>query len=46
MVYGDAPTTQRFAELVAEYPTIWEDNGFVDIPEDKWIKLELRIDWQ
>lgn len=28
-VYGDATAMEQIAELVAEYPTIWESQGFV-----------------
>ena len=31
-IYGDTATVEQIAELVAEYPTIWESQGFVRIP--------------
>ena len=31
-IYGDTAIVEQIAELVAEYPTIWESQGFVRIP--------------
>ena len=46
MVYGDQPTRATFESLVNQFPTVWQDTGFVDIPEDKWMKLSLKSDWE
>jgi hypothetical protein len=29
-----------------EFPTIWTDIGFVDVPEDHWMRIPLRSDWE
>lgn len=34
MVYGDSKVTLFLADLVAEFPTIWKDKGFVKVPID------------
>lgn len=46
MVYGDSKATLSLADLVAEFPTIWKDEGFVKVPIDDWMKITLRDDWQ
>ena len=46
MVYGDAQATTALSDLVAEFPTIWQDEGFVKLPQDDWMKITLRDDWQ
>ena len=35
-----------FAELVEEFPSIWEDNGFATLPEENWMKIPLKSDWE
>ncbi len=34
-VYGDTVTIKQIADLVAEYPKIWESKGFVQIPSKR-----------
>ena len=34
-VYGDATAVEQIAELVVEYPTIWESQGFVRIAPER-----------
>ena len=34
-VYGDAAAIKQIADLLAEYPTIWESKGFVQIPLER-----------
>lgn len=34
-IYGDAAAIKQIADLVAEYFTIWESQGFVQIPPEK-----------
>lgn len=29
-----------------DFPTVWKDEGFVNLPEDDWMKITLRDDWQ
>ena len=38
--------TQALADLVGEHARIWVDTGFVKVPEDEWMRLPLRDDWQ
>ncbi len=45
-VYRDVTTVRQIAELVAEYPTIWESQGFVQIPLERWITLPLKPGWE
>lgn len=42
--YGHHP--QAFADIVQRYPQLWEDKGFVKVPEDEWMRIPLRTDWQ
>ena len=46
MVYGDAQARAQLADLVAEYPSVWKDEGFVKLPQEDWMQLTLRDDWQ
>jgi hypothetical protein len=33
--------------VVDEFPQVWKDTGsFVDIPEDEWMRIPLRSDWE
>ena len=45
IVYGDAGEVEQLEVLVNEFPTLWVDTGFVDIPQDDWMKIQLRDDW-
>lgn len=46
MVYGDSNNTKVLFDLVAEYPRLWNDEGFANIPEEDWMTILLRDDWQ
>ena len=46
MVYGNNNDTQLLTNLVNEFPTLWKDEGFAKVPENDWMKLTLRDDWQ
>lgn len=46
MVYGDPQVTRALSDLVAEFPQVWEDTGFVNVPKDEWMKIPLKKDWQ
>ena len=46
MVYGNRHNTQLLSNLVDEFPSVWKDKGFVNVPKDRWIKITLRNDWQ
>ena len=34
-VFGDADAVRQISDLVAEYPSIWETQGFVQIPSER-----------
>ena len=42
----DGPATVRLAEVVTAYPKLWEDSGFVDIPQDRWMRIPLKPGWE
>lgn len=45
-VYGDEIARKSLGSLVEEFPTLWIDEGFVDIPQEEWMKLPLKSDWE
>ena len=45
-VYGNKHDTGILSDLVNEFPTLWRDQGFVQVPENDWMQLTLRDDWQ
>ena len=45
-VYGDKHAVTLLAQLVAEYPSIWESEGFVQIPPERWMKVPLKPGWE
>ncbi len=42
-VYGNAP---ELAAVVNEFPTVWQEGGFADVPENEWMRIPLRSDWE
>ena len=46
MLFGGEDAVRALAELVEEFPTLWVDNGFVRVPEEEWMRISLRQDWQ
>lgn len=34
-VFGDADAVRQISDLVAEYPSIWKSQGFVQIPPER-----------
>ncbi len=40
---GDVP---ELAEVVNKFPSIWEEKGFADLPENEWMRKPLRSDWE
>ena len=46
MVYGNEHEKQQLSDLVDEFPSLWKDEGFAKVPQDEWMKLSLRDDWQ
>ena len=45
-VYGAPDDVRALEALTKEFPTLWEEGGFVKIPEKNWMKLPLRSDWE
>ena len=45
-IYRDAKARQLLSELVGQFPTLWLDQAFVDVPQHKWMKLPLQSDWE
>ncbi len=45
-VYGDTHAVAQLAQLVADYPSILESEGFVQIPPERWIKVPLKPGWE
>lgn len=45
-VHGTPEAARQIAALVDEYPQLWTDNGFVDLPEDEWMKIPLKANWE
>ncbi len=41
--YGDVPELDA---VVNEFSLIWEEKGFVDLPENEWMRIPLRSDWE
>ena len=35
-----------FAKIVEEFPAIWHDTGFADLPEENWMRIPLKSDWE
>ena len=46
MVYGNDLKIQALSTLIVDFPEIWIDIGFVKIPQEEWMKILLRNDWQ
>lgn len=45
-VYGDEVAVRQIVNLVAEYPTIWKSQGFVQIPPERWMTVLLKLCWE
>ncbi len=45
-VFGNANAVKQISDLVAEYPSIWESQGFVQIPPERWMKVTLKPGWE
>ena len=45
-VYGNDAAREALSGLVEEFPTLWTDDGFVQVPEEEWMKLPLKSDWE
>lgn len=45
-VYKDKHVVTLLAQLVAEYPSIWEFESFVQIPPKRWMKVTFKPGWK
>ncbi len=45
MVYGEPDVVVHFKALREEFPLVWESQGFVNIPSERWITVPLRHHW-
>lgn len=45
-VFGDANVVRQISDLVTEYPSIWESQGFVQIPPERLVKVPLKPGWE
>ena len=41
-IHGRDAATTALAEVVNAYPVLWKDSGFVDLPEDRWMRIPLK----
>ena len=45
-MFGDANAVRQISDLVAEYPSIWESQDFVQILFERWMKVPLKPGWE
>ena len=45
-IYGQPEERKVLSNLIDDFPKLWVDEGFVDIPQSEWMKLPLRSDWE
>ena len=46
-VYGANEAKAKLSALVTEFAEIWVDRGgFVDLPQEDWMRIPLRADWE
>ena len=36
----------QIAAVANEFPKIWEEGGFADVPQQDWMRIPLRSDWE
>ena len=41
--YGNIP---EFTKVINEFPSVWKEEGFADLPEHEWMRIPLRSDWE
>ena len=46
MIYDDDRVRTAYAQLIQEFSTLWHDNDFIDLSENKWMKISLKQNWQ
>lgn len=45
-IYGSPEQSKALESLVTEFASVWVDTGFANVPEDEWMTVQLRDDWQ
>ena len=45
-IYGDSQAVEKITCLINEYPSIWESLGFVQVPPERWMKVDLKPGWE
>ena len=46
MLCDNKEALKAYTELVNDFSTLWKDEEFINIPEERWMRLSLRNDWQ
>ena len=45
-VFADDYEYKRVSALIRKYQSLWDDNGgFVDVPEEQWMRIPLKTNW-
>ncbi|KAJ2992809.1 hypothetical protein NUW58_g2043 [Xylaria curta] len=45
-IYNDPEIIAAVSQLLDEFEIVFQDTGFADIPQDEWMKVVLKDDWQ
>lgn len=45
-IYGSEVERKAYTELVAKFPSLWEDDGFIRVPPEEWMRIPLKEEWQ
>lgn len=41
--YGHVP---ELTQIVEEFPSLWKEEGFAEVPEAEWMRIPLKSDWE
>lgn len=45
-IYGSEVERKIYTNLVAEFPSLWKDDGFIKVPPEEWMRIPLKEGWQ
>lgn len=45
-LYGNKDEIGQYTQLVDEFPTLWVNDGFIDVPKDQWMTIPLKQNWK
>ena len=48
-IYGapESETVHKLTAVMEAFPDLWKDTGkFMDLPQDEWMRIPLRLDWE